>query len=66
MFGSAPGHQLGDVTGQRVELVDQQVEHIVSGFDDTGLDQPAPILTQQIAQHPNRSDHPVATDFPIP
>ena len=65
LFGAPAGHQAGHVGGQRVEFVDQQVEDVVEGVEHTGVDQSAPVFTQQAAQHPDGAHHLVAADFAV-
>ena len=62
------GHQSRDVRWEPItflELVDQQIEHVVGCAKDAGFDQPAPILAHQVAQHPVGPHHFVATDFAV-
>lgn len=65
MFGPPPRHQRRNIGRERIEFVNQQVEHIVDGVDDTGIGQPAPMLAQQGAQHPDGAHHLVAAHFAI-
>ena len=60
LLGTAPGHHGRHVGWRGVEFVDEQVEHVVDLGELARVDEAAPVLAQQRAQHPDGAHHPVA------